>query len=342
MRSLRSISYRTKLRLRKIIKISALVAGVVIAILAVMLIYHKRYVVYTPDGAVIDLSQTQEPTRPNTVTEQSYNPTEDVSIIFDEPTPDLSEEEAFSGYYIDIAMLQDPEAVYEALQTIEGPSIVMIDLKSSSGMFYYSTGIADAPLAEIDVTVVDEILSYMRSHGFTVIARIEAFRDRNYAIEHQSNGLAIRGGALWSDEGYYWVDPGDEIAIEYLQQIAKELSSHGITEIVFNDFYFPESPSIVYHHDVSRTEVINNAAASLLDYFTSTNITISFGNIPTDIKITSPRSHIIIDSADASKVNSILESYKGINDPEHQLIFLTTSKDTRFDGYNVLRPLIQK
>ncbi len=339
---MRSISYRTKLRLRKILKISALVVGIVIAFLAVMLIYHKRYVVYTSDGAVIDLSQTQEPTRPITATEQSGDPTEDVNIIFDEPTPDLSEEESFSGYYIDIAMLQDPDAVYEAVQALEAPAVVMIDLKSSSGMFYYSTGIDGAPLAEIDVTVVDSILAYLRSHGFTVIARVEAFRDRSYAIEHQANGLALKGGALWSDEGYYWVDPGDEIAVDYLQQIVRELSSHGITEIVFDDFYFPENASIVYRHDISRTEVINNTAASLLDYFTSSNITLSFGNTPTDIKISSQRSHIVVSGADASKVNAILETYKGIHDPEHQLIFLTTSKDTRFDGYNVLRPLIQK
>ncbi len=342
MHSLRSISYRTKLRLHKILKISALVIGIVVVFLAVMLLYHKRYVVYTPDGAVIDLSQTQEPTMPNSATELSGEPTEDVTIIFDEPAPDLSEEEAFSGYYIDIAMLQDPEAVYEAVQTLEGPAVVMIDLKSSSGMFYYSTGIEGATLAEIDVSVVDDILSYLRSHGFTVIARIEAFRDRSYAIEHQSNGLAIKGGALWSDEGYYWLDPGDEITVEYLQQIVRELASHGITEIVFDDFYFPENPSIVYRHDISRTEVINNTAASLLDYFTNTNITLSFGTPPTDIRISSQRSHIIITGADASKVKSILESYKGIHDPEHQLIFLTTSKDTRFDGYNILRPLIQK
>lgn len=338
---MRSISYRTKLRLRKILKITALVAGIAIVILAVMLLYHKRYVVYTPTGAVIDLSQSQEPTIPVAATDPTNTLTEDVNIIYDEPTPDISEEEAFSGYYIDIAMLQDPQAVYDAVMALEQPAVIMIDLKSSSGMFYYSTGIEGAPLAEIDVTVVDDLLAYLRSHGFTVIARIQSFRDRAYAIEHQANGLAIKGGALWSDEGYYWVDPGDEIAIEYLEQIVKELSSHGINEIVFDDFYFPESPSIVYKHDISRTEVINNVAASLLNHFTSTNITLSFGNTPTDIKISGKRSHIIIDGIDASKVSAIVESFHGIADPEHQLVFLTTSKDTRFEAFNVLRPLIQ-
>lgn len=339
---MRSISYRTKLRLRKILKISALVAVIVIAILVVMFVYLKRYVIYTPDGVVIDPSVDQNAPISADVTEKPSGTLEDVTIVFDEPTPEISDEEAFSGYYIDIAMLQDPKAVYDAVTALEEPTVIMIDLKSSSGMFYYTTGIEGAPLAEIDVKIVDSLLSYLRSHGFTVIARIQSFRDRAYAIEHQANGLALKGGALWSDEGYYWVDPGEEIAIEYLQQIVKELSSRGITEIVFDDFYFPESPSIVYRHDISRTEVINKAAASLLDYFTSSNITLSFGNTPTDIKISSKRSHIVVSGVDASKVNSILENYKGIHDPEHQLIFLTTSKDTRFDGYNVLRPLIQK
>lgn len=340
---MRSISYRTKLRLRKLLKVLAVIAIILIVILAVTFIYLDRYVIYTPDGAKIEKNMSeQEPDAPAVQTEPTRVAPEDVHIVFDEPTQDISEEEAFSGYYIDIAMLQDPQAVYDAVKALEEPTVVMIDLKSSSGMFYYSTDIEGALKAEIDFTVVDNMLSYLRTHGFKVIARIQAFRDRAYALEHQANGLAIKGGALWSDEGYYWIDPGEEIAVDYLQQIVKELAAHGITEIVLDDFYFPESTSIVYRHDASRTEVINKTAASLLSSFSGTNITLSFGNSSTDIKISDKRSHIIVDGIDATKVNTVLESYHGLNTPERQIVFLTTSKDTRFDGCNVLRPLIQK
>lgn len=337
---MRSMSYRAKLRLRKILKISLIVLSVLLVVSIVGFVYLQRFLVYTPDGVKLDFNQSEEPKTPSG-SQAETQAVPEVSIVYGEATPDMDEDTPISGYYIDISMLQDPDAVYDAVRTLEGPGVVMIDLKSSSGMFYYSTGIAGAPLAEIDVTTVDAVIAHLRTHGFTVIARVEAFRDRAYALDHQSSGLAIHGGALWSDEGYYWLDPGDPTVIEYLQQIVKDLSGRGVTEVVFDDFYFPSSPSIVYKHDISRTELMNSAAESLLNYFTSSNITISFGNTSSDIRIGNKRSHIVIDNIDASKVSTLLESYVNLNSPETQLVFLTGSKDTRFDGYSVLRPLIQ-
>lgn len=339
---MRSISYRAKLRLRKILKVSLIVLSVLLALAIVAFVYLQRFLVYSPDGVKLDFSRPQEELRPEEGSGETDNTAPSVTIVYNEASIDITEDTVFEGYYIDIAMLQDPDAVYDAIQTIEGPAVVMIDLKSSSGMFYYSTGIEGAPLAEIDVKTVDAIIAHLRTHGFTVIARVEAFRDRAYALEHQSYGLPIQGGALWSDGGYYWLDPGEENVLEYLKQIAKDLSSRGITEIVFDDFYFPGSSSIVYKHDVSRTQLINDAAASLLSSFTSSNIRISFGNTSSDFSITDNRSHIVIPGIDATKVNSLLASYASLPNAEKQLVFMTNSKDTRFDGFNLLRPLIQK
>lgn len=337
---MRSISYRAKLRLRKILKISLIVLSVLLIVSIVGFVYLQRFLVYTPDGVRLDFSQSEEPKTP-AGTDAPTHTVPDINIIYGEATPDIDENTPISGYYIDIAMLQDPDAVYDAVLALEGPGVVMIDLKSSSGMFYYSTGIEGAPLAEVDVATIDAVIAHLRTHGFTVIARVETFRDRAYALEHLSSGLAIHSGALWSDEGYYWLDPGDPTVIEYLQQIVKDLSSRGITEVVFDDFYYPSSADIIYKHDISRTELMNNAAASLLNYFTSTNITISFCNTASDLKVGNSRSHIMIENADASKVSSLLAAYESLKSPETQLVFLTGSKDTRFDGCSTLRPLIQ-
>ena len=339
---MRSISYRAKLRLRKILKYSVLVLAILLVISIVGFVYLERFLVYTPDGVRFDFQRSQEPLHLENSTEPSQQTVPSVTVIFNEATPDISEDQAFTGYYIDISMLQDPDAVYQAVCALEEPAVIMIDLKSSSGMFYYSTGIDGAVPAEIDISTVDAILAHLRTNGFPVIARVEAFRDRAYALAHQSYGLAIKGGALWSDEGYYWLDPGEEAVLEYLQQIAKELSSRGITEIVFDDFYFPGSSSIIYKHEASRTDLINSTAESLLSSFKNTNIKISFGGTATDFQISEKQSHIIVEDADASKVNSVLASYSHLPDAQAQLVFLTNSKDTRFDGYNLLRPLIQK
>lgn len=338
---MRSISYRAKLRLRKLLKVSLIVLSVLLVLSIVMFVYLQRFLVYSPDGVRLDFDRSQEELRPQNSGDQTNATEATVNIIYNEASPDITEDTVFVGYYIDIEMLQDPDAVYDAIQDLEGPAVVMIDLKSSSGSFYYSTGIEGAPLADVDIKTVDAIIAHLRMHGFTVIARVESFRDRAYALEHLSYGLAINGGALWSDEGYYWLDPGEEGVIEYLKQIAKDLSSRGITEIVFDDFYFPRSSYIVYEHDISRTELMNNAAASLLSSFTSTNIRISFGNTSSDFVVDNRNSHIVISGLDASKVNSTLSSYSALPNAENQLVFMTNSKDTRFDGFNLLRPLLQ-
>lgn len=335
---LRSISYRAKLRLRKLLKISLIVLSVLLVCSIVGFVYLQRFLVYSPDGVRIDFSLSQDPLRPDQI-QNTEATAPSVEIIYNEAAPEITEDSVFTGYYIDIEMLQDPDAVYEAIQTLQGPAVVMIDLKSPSGAFYYSTAIEGATIADIDVTTVDAIIAHLRTHGFTVIARIQAFRDRSYAIDHQVDGLAISGGALWSDGGYYWLDPGQEIAQLYLEQIAKDLSSRGITEVVFDDFYFPGSSSIVYEHDVSRTELMNSIAESLISHFNSTNITISFGDTSTDFTVSDKRSHIFFSDIDASKVNSVMSSFSGLPSAKTQLVFLTNSKDTRFDGHNLLRPL---
>ena len=43
-----------------------------------------------------------------------------------------------------------------------------------------------------------------------------------------------------------------------------------------------------------------------------------------------------------SGVSATVKSYSRLEDPGTQLIFLTGSKDKRFDDYQVLRPLLSK
>ncbi|MGM9650455.1 MAG: putative glycoside hydrolase [Faecousia sp.] len=335
-----SIPYRTKLRLKAALKVLGICVAVVIVLVALALIYLQRYVVYSADGPYLDFHRsTAQPVSVETSTGDEPTQVSDVNIIFDNAGGEQDDEAALSGYYIDIAMLQDPQAVYDALQELS-PCTVMIDLKSSSGNFYYSTSIAGAPRAEIDVTVVDSIISYLKTRGFNMIARVETFRDTAFALDHFSSGLSIRSGVLWSDKGVYWIDPGDEVVVAYLKQIAKELSSKGFKEIVFDDFYFPDSGQIVYTSEKTKSELIQDTASELQNFFNSSNVTISFGNPAPDFTPEGDGSHLFISDVDGSNVNSVIASYSGLSDAKKQLVFLTASRDTRFEGYSLLRPLL--
>ena len=41
-------------------------------------------------------------------------------------------------------------------------------------------------------------------------------------------------------------------------------------------------------------------------------------------------------------ISAAVRSYAHLENPQTQLIFLTSSKDNRFDSYQVLRPLLNK
>jgi hypothetical protein len=108
--------------------------------------------------------------------------------------------------------------------------------------------------------------------------------------------------------GFYWLDPASETVAAYLKQIARELAEKGFKEIVFDDFRFPNGTKIAYSSDVSRSELISNAAKELLNFFASSNITISFGNPGTDFAPGSVTSHVFISDIDGSRVNGVVSA----------------------------------
>lgn len=337
---MRSISYRARARLRKGAKIALAVLAALLLAVVLFAVYLGRFVVYTPEGARLDFGRNtaRDVELPSTDSASSPAP-ETVVIEYADPDPRGQESTKISGYYIDLEMLQDPEAVLAAVQELTPPCTVMIDLKGGNGSFYYSTAIADAKLADIDISKVDAVISYLRGHGFTMVARVRSFQDTNFALNHISSSLRIASGALWVGNGFYWLDPDSDTVVAYLKQIARELAEKGFKEIVFDDFRFPNGTQIVYNSEKNRTELIAGVATDLLNFFASSNITISFGNPAADFAL-SGSSHVYVSGVTGSGVSATVKSYAKLEDLPNQLVFLTGSKDKRFDDYQVLRPLL--
>ena len=179
------ISYRRKLFLKKLLRTLLILSGAAALISVVLLIYLEPYVTYDRSGAHLDLSGTR--TAQVEATEPSARPViNDAQIIVQEPAPPSDTIAEMSGYYITTSMLREPEKVLQTLQSLDGSCAVMIELKSIYGNFYYSTAIGGAATADVDIAAVDEILSYLRSHSFYMIAEIPAFCDTNFALANQS------------------------------------------------------------------------------------------------------------------------------------------------------------
>ena len=102
---------------------------------------------------------------------------------------------------------------------------------------------------------MDLLIEDMTNRNLYLIAAVPAFRDRAYGLEHTNIGLPYIGGngALWLDEqSCYWLNPGKNGTINYLDQIAEELEIMGFDEILFTDFRFPETDQLRSREDHPR------------------------------------------------------------------------------------------
>lgn len=338
-----SIPYRTKMRLKAGFKVALIVLAVLVVLDVLAIVFLGRYIVYGKDGAYVDPDRsTGKNVDPSQYLQTPEETSPEVEVIYGDPQQIEEGVELLSGYYITTSMLQDPAAVMTALRELDDPCTVMIDLKSGSGSFYYSTGIVGAVTADtIDVRDVDNIIAYLKMNGFHMIARIKAFTDTNFALSNFACGIHETATTLWRDShNHYWMNPDYEIVIDYLVQIINELSGKGFEEIVLDDFYFPDSTKILYTAEKTRPELINDTAKRLEDYFLQTSVRISFGNPQPDFKVESTTSRIYLSDVDGAGVSDAVLSYAGSEeDAAGLLVFLTDSRDTRFRGYSILQSL---
>lgn len=332
------IPYRNKLLLKKIWRILLIAIAVCLVFSVALLVYLEPYFVYDRNGAHLDYGST--PTTAASGVSAEIVTVEPPEIIYNTAEPEEKTLAEMGGCYITTAMLQEPEKVLEQVKSLE-PCAVMIELKSIFGNFYYSTAIGGAQRASVDTKVVDEIIHYLNDNGFYLIASVAAFSDTNFALANQSCGLPLSNGALWMDEnGCYWLDPANQTVLSYLEQITRELASLGFDEVAFSDFRFPASASIHYESDLTGTEIVQNAAKDLTAFFTGSQITISFVTDSTDFPASACNGRLYIEGVDGSKVERFTQAYRSFGLKE--TVFLANSRDTRFDGLAVLKPLMSE
>jgi len=344
---LRVFSYRNKRRA----KIALVVLGVVLLILLGFIlcrfIYLQRFLVYSGNEVKLNYEQDlqsdrKEPDQPVSgefpieyVSEEEYRP---VSSPSDGPM------KALSGYYITTAMLRDVDAAAEALKELETPpEALLFEMKSIYGNYYYASDIPGAITADADTgAIMNLIASFDADNSTYLIARIPSFTDNNFALANQPSGLPLRSGALWmNEENCYWLDPLDETVQDLLISMATELADMGFDEIVFENFYMPDSENIVYDSgELTWEEVVSEAAKSLRAALSTLDIRISFGSDSPLVAESTDRVYLTTDNG--SQVAALVESVSGtLENPNAQIVFQTASRDTRFDGYGILRPLIE-
>ena len=331
------IRYRHKVRLRKLGRALLIALGALILVGIVILVYADSLITYDRDGAhlIAEATEMQIETTVGKDRPVVLNPI----IEIQEGAVVATDIADVGGVYITTSMLKDIDKVTELVKAIEEPCAVMIELKSDFGNFYYSGNYANGNHPDgIDIAAVDALLTYLKNNGFYMIASIPAFPDRAYVLENDSCCIRQKGGYGWMDSrGCYWMDPSNDAVVSRLMQIARELTGLGFREITFTSFCFPGGSGYEYGSDKSESEIIREAAGEISEYFAKSDIIISFETGQADFPVAGGR--IFVPNVDGSQVEYYADAYAGVEGCR-EVVFMTNSKDARFEKQAIVRPLM--
>ena len=336
------IPYRTRRLLHKL----GIVAMVLLLIFTITwlcwVVWLERYIVYTRDGAVLDLEISA-----NTLTGEVVVPPvadgSQVSIYYNEGANAVESSSALTqldGYFISAdALTNNIAGSWEALDHLSSGTAVMIDLKGGYGSFYYSSNLPGAiASASVSTASVDEIIKDMKDKGFYTIARISAFRDYEYGRKNVANGLMhVNRKGLWPDEGgCYWLNPTEPAVLNWVSSMVNELKGLGFDEVVLADFRFPAGESYIFNGD--KDAAIQQAAATIQSNCADPNFTLSFTVATTNFTLPTGRCRMYLEGVSAENVGSRL-AMLNIEEPQIRLVFVAETNDTRYNEYGVLRPI---
>lgn len=337
-----NIPYRTRQTLNRIGTIALAALLVLIIVWFCWVIWIERYVVYTRDGATLDLDVSANDIVGEVASPPAAGGT-GITIYYNDGSAAVQtshELTQLDGYYIDAnALTKDIAGAWEMMDELSSGTAVMIDLKGGYGSFYYSSTLPDAITSQsVSVASVDEMIADMKKREFYTIARISAFRDYNYGLNHVPQGLYMLSKAgLWADEGgCYWLDPTSSTVLNWISSVVNELKNIGFDEVVLTDFRFPTSDKYIFSGD--KTEALNSAAATLMENCGSDTFTLSFGVTDTAFTLPEGRCRMYLEGVSADSVGT-KASQITVSDPEIQLVFVAETNDTRYNDYSVLRPI---
>lgn len=334
-----NIPYRTRQNIKRVALIGVITLLVLALVWLCWFVWLKRYVVYTRDGAVLDFSLGGQ------ISEgQPRPPAEDlppISIYYNEGDGAIStskELQQLQGYYADrAALIAGIDQVSSQVKALERGTPVMLDVKSATGNFFYSTAVSEHLDSKIDITAMDALIQELADSGVYLIARLPALRDRMYGLHNVNEGVFdTRGAYLYRDEGgCYWLNPKRQNVLNYLVETVTELKSLGFDEVVLDYFDFPDTQYMRFDGDKEQT--LLSAAQTVVTSCGSESFTVSFVQKP-GFALPEGRTRLYVKDASAADAQSIaLDS--GLEDPTTRLVFLTEVHDTRFDAFGVLRPL---
>lgn len=346
-------SYKTRRFLAGIVPMLLTVLVLVLVAAVCGLLWLQRFVVYTPQGARLDFGLQspgaapvvpQRPTDSQVIIEypdegmnESLPPDVQPPDIQPPEEPVKPQRQPISGYEFDVKKLQeDPDKIRSQLEKLPEGTAVMVRVANLWSFRYYSSAYGKQ-ISEENRKKLDELIPWMQERGLYLVARMPAFRDYEYSLENTSCGLPMAGGYLWPDEkNCYWLNPANEKVLTRLAQILRELKGLGFDEVMFEDFFMPETEKIIFNGD--RKEAVYAAAKTLVEACAGGDFAVSFLTEDMNFRLPEGNCRVYLAGVGASQLPEILNHFSEV-DIKAQIVFFCENFDNRFDNYCVIRPL---
>lgn len=337
------LTFTTKRKLQRAGLVALVILMVSILVWFCWVVWLERFMVYSADGATLNFDAYYSGSGEVAV---APNLEETVSIYVNEGSNAVNtstELTGINGYYIDAdALTQDFATVKANINTLPPGTAVMIEMKNIWGSFFYSSNLPDATLSsKLDTKTVDALIQELNSKNLYTIAMIPAFRERYYCLldsSYASAGLAQKGKAyLWSDdESCYWLNPSSTRALNWVISIIQECKSLGFDEVVLTEFRFPNTDQITFNGD--QAEALASAAATIMTTCSNDTFAVSFMSDDSTFLIPEGRSRLYLENISAKTVDAVAATVQVPNTIAN-LVFVSTTNDTRFDAYSSLKPI---
>ena len=240
--------YRGRRTITDILKFIAAVLAVLVVVVLGGIFYLQRYVVYTDEGAKLELPpflqflrwerEEKEPANSGSQPDLS-----DVSFAEDlagSGSASLPEEDQPAGFALELPVGDVISGAAAGKLEQAGAEALILEVKDQEGQLAWHSAQAAAERAQVNGSQAasDALAQWNRGEVYT-IARVCCFRDNS--IPYYYNRMALRvSGGNWRDElGLRWMSPAQADAQAYIAALCGELAQLGFDEIVLEQFAFP-------------------------------------------------------------------------------------------------------
>lgn len=234
--------YRTRKQVRRA---SALKIAVLVLVLAALV-----FVGYSVAGPVMDFfSGNMKPSISSDSSSESASGSSSSESSGSSSEPQA--EKALVAVTVPAATLRDTAAFESFLQQAkqQGATAVVMELKNEDGVLQYRSAVPEAVsygAVAADAVELAPLLEIAQQQELTVIAKLNAFKDKTAPNASRNNGYLYEGSAsAWWDNtpengGKPWLNPYKQAACDYLIALQNELAEAGVTQLLWDKVEFPE------------------------------------------------------------------------------------------------------